>query len=308
MIISTNTVNGVEIITAENDQILCKVAPALGGKITSLYNKSLDKEFLWSNAGLPLQILKPGADYDSNFWGGIDELIPNDIPETVDSIPYPDHGELWTTPLTHAFTDQQIIVKGILPLSGLYYERILSMDEALPVIHLRYRIVNQSGARRHFLWKMHAALKISAGDKLLTGALKGKVVDPQYSRFTNTEPFDWPVIEGIDASVVPVRDNTMDFFYLYNMPEGEMQMTNNADGSLFAYRYDKKVFPYQWYFASYGKFLDHYTAILEPCSCMLLSVNEAKQDQQCSILEPDQEINASVRIFAGEKINYVSHL
>jgi hypothetical protein len=42
--------------------------------------------------------LERGADYDSNFYGGIDELIPNDIPENIDGIDDPDHGELWTTP------------------------------------------------------------------------------------------------------------------------------------------------------------------------------------------------------------------
>ena len=52
------------------------------------------------NKDLPFSTHQPGTDYDSNFWGGIDELLPNDIDEKIDTIDYPDHGELWTTALS----------------------------------------------------------------------------------------------------------------------------------------------------------------------------------------------------------------
>ena len=92
----------------------------------------------------------------------------------------------------------------------------------------------------------------------------------------------------------------MDFFYLYDITEPEMKL-EGVDGSLFSYKYDKKIFPYQWYFASYGGFLNHYTAVLEPCSSMPLSVTEAIRAGQCSVLEPGEEINTTVHIYAGEK-------
>ncbi len=95
--ISKSILNGIEIFTIESDHLKVSIAPALGGKIISIFNKHFQKEFLWTNKTLPLATNARGADYDPNFWGGIDELIPNDLPETIDSIPYPDHGELWTT-------------------------------------------------------------------------------------------------------------------------------------------------------------------------------------------------------------------
>jgi hypothetical protein len=39
---------------------------------------------------------------------------------------------------------------------------------------------------------------------------------------------------------------------------------------------------------------------------MPLSVNEAKEKNQCAVLEPGQELITSVRIFAGEKKDYIS--
>lgn len=290
---------GVLIIRAENEQLSFEIAPELGGRITSLYHKKLEKEFLWYNKGIGLAQNEPGADYDSNFWGGIDELLPNDIPETIDSVAYPDHGELWTTELRYEVIPVGISVAGTLPLSGLYYQKILSLHANEPEIEVRYKIRNDSGTRRHFLWKLHAALQIQEGDRLLSKAKRASIVSTGSTRFKNMDEFSWPEIENTNASLVPAKDGTMDFFYLYDNPEATMQMQSKNWLHVFAYQYDQKVFPYQWYFASYGQFNDHYTAILEPASAMPVSVNDARKLGQCTVLEPGEEIDTTVKIYAG---------
>ena len=297
--ISQRRENGIMILRLENDLLRVELAPALGGKFTSVYNKSLNKEFLWHNQSLPLKELEPGADYDSNFWGGIDELLPNDIPEKIDGIDYPDHGELWTTALDHNVDKQQVILSGTLPKSRLFYQKTIRLEENLPQVKTNYTIRNLSGNARHFLWKLHAALQITAGDRLETPATTARIVYPGSSRFRVADEFGWPEIEGVDAATVPSKSKTMDFFYLYNSPEGIMKMISGQGEHCFAYQYDQAVFPYQWYFASYGQFRDHYTAILEPASAMPVSVNEAAGLGQCSVLEPGEEMNTSVTIYAG---------
>lgn len=300
MFISKKRLHAIDVLVGENASIRFEIAPALGGKILSIYNKHVGKEFLWNNKNLSLGINKPGADYDTNFWGGIDELIPNDIPEKIDLISYPDHGELWTTVLDCNVSNDEITVYGKLPLSELQYTRALSLNADLPQMRMDYKIKNESNERRHFLWKLHAALIIDEGDTLRTSAQKAKVVYPEASRFSHMEEFKWPVIKNVDASLVPAKNNTMDFFYLYDIDRAEMQMISNQSKHSFVYRYDKTIFPYQWYFASYGAFLNHYTAILEPATAMPVSVNEAMKLGQCSVLEPGQEINTTVHIYAGE--------
>jgi len=297
---SKRQVNGLEVISGENDNIRFEMVPALGGKLTSVFNKKLQKEFLWHNTDLVLAENDAGADYDSNFWGGIDELLPNDIPENVDGIDYPDHGELWTTKLQHTHTDAGISVFGQLPKSGLYYKKTISFLEGVPAIKLEYQLVNRAEKRRHFLWKLHAALHIEPGDHLESPAAKARVVYPQSSRFGDRDEFNWPNIEGVNAAVVPKKNGTMDFFYLYDLPEDRMSLVSNQGNHRFTYGYDGAVFPYQWYFASYGQFRNHYTAILEPASAMPVSVNEAAALGQCSVLEPGERIDTVVTIYAGE--------
>jgi hypothetical protein len=68
---------------------------------------------------------------------------------------------------------------------------------------------------------------------------------------------------------------------------------------VFAYTFDLAVFPYAWYFASFGGLDGHYTAILEPCTAMPLSVNEAAGLGQCSVLGAGKTLSTVVTVYAG---------
>lgn len=202
-------------------------------------------------------------------------------------------------------SDEKITTHGKLELSGLFYSKTVYADSNIPMISVDYIIKNETDTEHHFLWKLHAALSVKAGDRLVSGAKFGQVADPAYSRFKDINEFR-PSIEDKDASIVPEKDNTMDFFYLFDIPYGEMQLLSNGGEHLFSYRYDHEIFPFQWYFASYGGFLGHYVAILEPCTNLPISVNEAKAKGQCAMLEPGEELTTTVKIYAGEKDNYIS--
>ena len=67
----------------------------------------------------------------------------------------------------------------------------------------------------------------------------------------------------------------------------------------FRYSFDRRVFPYAQYFASYGGLDGHYTAILEPCSSTPLMVSDADRLGQCSVLMPEEGIETRVTIYAG---------
>jgi len=287
------------LVRLENRWLSVELFPQGGGKVTSIYNKALNYEFLWKNEHLSLQAYPAGTEYDPVFYGGVDELLPNDIPETVDGLKLPDHGELWTTPLQFQQETDKIILTGILPETGLNYQKIVYLNEEAPLVHTDYLIRNETNKPRTFLWKLHAALKIGEGDRIACNARKGQVVDPEYSRFRQSEPFSWPIIEQTDVSRIPGRNNTMDFFYLYDLEKGEVSWKSANEKYLFGYTFDTEIFPYVWLFASYGGFLNHYTAILEPCTSMPLSVNDAAGLGQCTVLQPGEEIRTTVTIYAG---------
>ncbi len=292
-------VENIEIIRLENSTISIDVAPSVGGKIVSIYSKILSCEFLWTNHLLKIQRYPIGTSYDPYFYGGVDELLPSDITEIVQGMEYPDHGELWTMGLNYRIEGSALNLFNKLSLCELYYEKIITIDKSEPLIHIDYTIRNDAAAVRNFLWKLHAALQIGESDQIECFARKAQVVDPDYSRFKSTRPFNWPIIEDTDASIVPEKNGSMDFYYLFGNQKGEMSMISSRKGSRFTIFFDTGIFPYLWYFASYGGFLDHYTAVLEPCTTMPISVNEAIALKQCSALEPGKSIKTRVSIYAG---------
>lgn len=248
-----------------------------------------------------MEALPAGSEYDPNFCGGIDELLPNDIPEQINGIVCPDHGELWTLPLAWHCDGARLMLEGTLPRFGLHYERTLSPRDDGPFLDFHYRITNPTSEPRQFLWKLHAALAIEAGDLIDCPARQAQVVDADYSRFTMLTPFAWPTIEGKSANVIPSSDGTMDFFYLFDLREGRITWRRPGAGLEFAYEFDPRVFPFAWLFASYGGFLGHYTVLLEPCTAMPISVNAAAAKRQCSVLQPGESLEARVAIRAERR-------
>jgi hypothetical protein len=293
------TIDGVTIIRLESDLLRVDVAPSIGGRVVNLVTKGSGYDFLWRNQKVSLRPLPTGAEYDPNFYGGIDELLPNDIPECINGVDCPDHGELWTTALTWRGDGNRMMLEGRLAHCGLTYEREMSLRSDSPCVDLKYRISNRTTWSRDFLWKLHAALAVQSGDIIDCPARKAQVVDPAWSRYKNLAPFDWPMLEGLPVNVIPTADGTMDFFYLYDLEQGRMSWRRPTQNLEFSYSFDATVFPYAWMFASSGGFDGHYTVILEPCTAMPISVNEAASKNQCSRLEPGQTLETMVTIYAG---------
>jgi hypothetical protein len=293
------SLDSVPLLRLESDLLKVDVAPAIGGRVVSLVEKTTGHEFLWRNSALSLMCLPPGSEYDPNFYGGIDELLPNDMPETINGLACPDHGELWTTALDWGIEDGCLRLRGQLPRFGLVYEREMSLRADTPCVDLAYRFTNPTNQPRQFLWKLHAALAVAPGDVIECPARKAQVVDLAWSRFHTLAPFDWPMIEGQAANVVPAPGSATDFFYLFDLSAGDMAWRRPGAGLRFAYQFDLKVFRFAWLFASYGGFNGHYTVVLEPCTAMPISVNDAAAKRQCSDLKPGEILETKVSIYAG---------
>ena len=299
--------DGEAVTRLENDWLRVDVAPGIGGRITRIYHKGLGAEFLWRNRGLALQRSNPGAAYDPVFYGGIDEVIPGDMPETIDGLACPDHGELWTLPLEYRAIEAPrnrnsggekdgLELWGRLPRWGLGYHKQARLRPDCAALDLDYRITNESGQPRVFLWKLHAAAAIAPGDRITCPAGLAVAADPQWARYKSERPFAWPTAEGMRADVIPPPDGSTDFLFLYALEQGRVSLQRAALKAALSIDFDPAVFPYVCYFASYGGLDGHYTAVLEPCTAMPVSVNEAARLGQCSRLAPGEAISTRVSI------------
>lgn len=283
--------DGVPAVVLENELLRAVIVPSIGGRVVSLMHRPSGREVLWRNPRLKLAPCAPGAAYDPNFYGGIDEVIPGDIPETINGIACPDHGELWTLALTAEERGDSLVLSGRLPLFGLDYRRGMRLDGNRLIC--RYEIVNRSGAERQFMWKLHAAIAVQAGGRVVCPAATAQTADPEWSRRKSVAPFAWPMADGLDMSVVPAPDGTTEFLYLHGLREGVMGI-ELPDGSGVVCSFDPAIFPCCVYFAAHGAMGGAYTAVLEPCTAMPLSVNAAAQHGFCSRLRNGESLTTDM--------------
>jgi len=274
--------DNVSLAVLSNSQLRVVVAPAVGGRVVSLVHRPSVREFLWHNPRLTLECCAPGPAYDPNFYGGMDELLPCDMPETINGIACPDHGELWTLPLVAERVGDALTLRGRLPRFGLEYQRRMRLEGNRLICD--YRIANPAASERHFMWKLHAALAVQPGDRIDCPAATARAADPVWSRRKSPAPFAWPDADGLDMSRVPVPDGGTEFLFLYDLAEGRMGLEAQ----------DRAVFPCCWYFASHGAMEGAFTGVLEPCTTMPLSVNDAARNGFCSRLQPGETLETTV--------------
>lgn len=268
--------------TLENNDLLVEIAPEVGAKIVRFVHKASGYDFLWRNENLTLRRESPGAEYDPNFYGGIDELLPNDVPEGD----LPDHGELWTAAFEVLEQGDSLRLRALLPIVQFRVTKRIALEGNALLVTTEIENVGAEG--KSFLWKLHAALAIQPGDEITCATERYSAADPDWSRRGG---------EGVwTGEIVPEFDNTTEFLYLHPVSEGRMAWTNGAQ--TFSVRFDPKVFQYCWYFASYGGFLGHKVAILEPCTAMPMALSEASALGQCAFLDPGERLATTYRFEA----------
>lgn len=266
----------------ENDFLQITVDPAHGGRITGFLDKLRGTEQLWYDPSrLPVN---PALDYDGNFAGGMDELLPNDPPEDG----FPDHGELWTLPLNCREENGKLLLQGALPLCGLAYHREMYLAENTLIAE--YRIENTTNHPQDFLWKLHAALQIECGDELDVPAECIQAADPgNWSKKNHGMPLRWN-----GKYTVTEMDGTSDFFYLTGLTGNEIRLTH-GDGTIFSCRFDPAIFRCVWIFASFGRLNGARTLIMEPCTNYPGTLAEARSRKACARLNPEECIRTMVK-------------
>jgi hypothetical protein len=135
-------------IGIENQYLQMTMLPEFGGKITGIFNKDAKYEYLWYS---PEMLRQNCPVFDECFSGGIDEIFPNDPPETMCGIDFPDHGVIWSSELDYSFETDAVVLTGSLLQSKLRYLKKIMLADDLPHIKIQYEIENLFGYDFPFL-------------------------------------------------------------------------------------------------------------------------------------------------------------
>jgi hypothetical protein len=183
-------------VSFENDAVRMEVWPQIGGKISSIIDKSDGYELLFS---YPAE-LPEGPHYDepySDHWYcGWDECFPSIAPANYPNHPYsgtavPDHGELWGIPATTAVPTKDGITTVWHGLRfGYRLTRKLYLEGCSVVAE--YALSNLAPFEFRYIWAMHALLSLEIPVELNAMSAKRFRLSHDADGTTLDTPFNWP--------------------------------------------------------------------------------------------------------------------
>ena len=165
----------ISAIKLDTDFFSLVVVPELGGKITSLVNKTTGREFL-SRTNIPYRSRTYGDRFENYERDGADECFP-----TVEACPYPvfpwegalvpDHGEVWTLPWQYEVKQErlQMWVRSVrLPYvfkRDIRFETLARGKK--PYIRFSYTVENESPFDMPFVYAFHPLFKAETRARIL---------------------------------------------------------------------------------------------------------------------------------------------
>jgi galactose mutarotase-like enzyme len=289
-------------IRLENEEISVIVYPRYGGKISSFCSRQGKREWFWRNPQTALKQVEFGSPYDDNFYGGMDELFPNDFPTVVNDVTLPDHGELWSQPWDYDIVCGEqgwtISMSLSLRLYSVRIERRIYLKRNGMVVEST--LTNLSDRPFPYLWVLHPAFNI--GPRFRFHFPQGKViVDDELNGRVRKEikPFTWPGNEiGYDLSVVPERNGGLESYYITDLPEGRFIIEDTENREALKVEFPLEVFPHMWLFMPLGGWRDHYVAVIEPSSGYPTDLAYAVKNGTSSNLQGNSSISAVIKFTA----------
>ena len=299
------TYRSLRAVVVSNDELRVVVLPELGGKIWQLTDVRTSRDLLWHNPRVKPRNVPFGAVYDDVFFGGWDELFPNDMPEEINGEAYPDHGELWSSPWEwsigrHTADEVAVILSCRTPISGCRVTKRVLLRSGRAAVEVCSRLTNESRTALPYLWKQHVAVPLGQSARLDLPATT--VLMDGFGRPRGRPPQDqyrWP--EFVDAEgrshdmrqTLPPESQAAEFQYATELEAGWCAVTY-GDGIGLGLAFDPAVFTSCWTFASYGGWRGHEVLIMEPCTGYPVSLAEGLAAGTHRTLQPGQTLETTV--------------
>lgn len=183
-------------VRIENELLRVEVWPRLGGKVSSIIDKTDGYELLFNfPAEIPTECMY-GRPYDSSWYAGWDECFPAVgagpyVGHPYDHTSIPDHGEVYAIPTTSVPTRDGITTVWHGLRFGYRMTRRLSLNAR--GLRAEYSAVNLAPFEFRFVWAQHALMSVESPVEfdLPMGAPMRWSHSP--SRDVQ-QPFDWPKV------------------------------------------------------------------------------------------------------------------
>jgi len=295
-----------DIATLENSYMQLSIVPAMGGKITSLYDKRNKVQYLHQPSSTLNKVKMPhyGDTFEPPFAFGFDECFPTiepcAYPCEKGNIELPDHGELWSSSWEYKIEQNSIHL--YMQGKKLNYDFYRNIRLIKNEVEITYAVTNNEPFPFEYIWSAHPLLNISPGDKVILSnditELKlywASDSDFELNHLWSKVP--WPSLydtnEKIDFSVVP--DSSKQFavkLFTGKLQDGQAEFHKPKSNAKLVFNFDTEEIPYLGIWLCYGGWPNQkdgdITLALEPCSGRPDSLQKACEIGEASKLSPCQ--------------------
>ncbi len=298
---------GLSAVKIENEKIKIIVIPELGGKIVSLIKKDKNFEIFFQNKNDIY--LKPElyADFGEFDASGFDDCFPSVDSSIVNvngvEIKYPDHGEIWSSPMKHEITDNALKLccdSGILSYT---YEKKVSLDGDLLCVD--YKISNTGSEPFPCIWTMHGLMNCEEDMEIFFPEGTCSVINVQKSKIFGDEGniYSFPAATLTDGSVYQLNkiksknaEKTEKFYVNGDLSLGECGVyypTNDLSCRIY---FEKDKLPYLGLWITEGGFRGDYNFALEPSTGFYDSIGKAEKNHKLQSLHPGENLEFQIKI------------
>lgn len=295
----------MQTVILENDFLRIVCIPELGGKIWQITEKTIGKDLLWQNPRIKPRPVAMHSSYDDHFYGGWDELFPNDLAETILGEAMPDHGEVWSLPwdyeVQHLADEVTLHLWVETPISICRMEKWITLRKDDRKIKFQHQVTNLGDHALPFLWKLHIAMQVDEYARIDAGAKQVYLEDFGTPRNGQTQiSYAWPYAPDPSGKLhdmrlcMPSTAKVDEFQYMTEMDAGWCSLTDTRSGVGLGVAFDPEVFRSCWLFATYGGWRKLNTVVLEPCTGYPVSVQKGIEEGTHRMLGAGETLSTEV--------------
>lgn len=292
----------------ENKQLSVTVEPDMGGKSLSIYDKERHFELLEQK--------KPGRTgktFAESAAYGYDDAFPCIDPGKVSvgdrMVEYPDHGEVWSSPMKRKQWDrEQQVLKMEFESAILDYQYEKKVALQGRSVLYSYRIKNRGEHTFPCIWAFHCLVRYEkdmrilfpAGTDLFENVLDSASLGRKGTKYRTIHTDKGMKAEGSDYLFDRVPDPkscSMEKYYVAEkVSEGLCGYDYPSQGVRVRIHFDPKKLPYLGFFVTAGGFQGDYNCALEPSSGYYDSIETAVKNGRCPVLGPQESLSFEIRV------------
>lgn len=286
-------IDGVYNMILENEKLSIECLENYGGKISSIYDKEKQIEFLFQNPYESYKEANLGDDFSLFEACGFDDTYPSIDEGKVNvndkEILYPDHGEIWSAKFNYIIVDNKVNLSYESKILPYKYEKSLSLRDNGFIIN--YKITNIGDYEFPAFYTFHCLVDSKEGIKLITDKSlnKAKIVFSS-NRFKNNQIVEYPISNNFDLSSPESLDNKNceKFYFIDKCTKGIIGYNYTKDNVKLLISYDETKLPYLGFWNTQGGFRDDYNFALEMTNGYYDSIEIAQNNNACPTLKPNE--------------------